>query len=45
MRVFLLVAQFGRSAYSSGIATNNVDCFYRDDLIPKTIEHLQQVWK
>lgn len=23
----------------------DIDCFYRDDLIPKTIEHLSSVWK
>ena len=27
------------------ITATDVDCFYRDDLIPKTIEHLQQIWK
>jgi hypothetical protein len=27
------------------LTNTSLDCFYRDDLIPKTIEHLQQIWK
>lgn len=23
----------------------NIDCFYRDDLIPNTLKHLQTIWK
>lgn len=23
----------------------NIDCFYRDDLIPNTLKHLEKVWK
>ena len=27
------------------LTNTSLDCFYRDDIIPKTIDHLQQIWK